>query len=108
MFTNDASFLTSMMNNDIYCIMDVKEDMASMIKVPENQTEEDTDKYLHMSNMAINSFDLQDVVQRIAGDCDFFPFVEVFCNIDKEPERYYSSSWRNCRKEYPFTILKTV
>lgn len=102
-----ACLMTQMMNRDMYIVLDIKEDTASMVKVPEELTKEDLEKYLLTSSMAVSGFDLQEVIQRVTDVPEkLFPLVEVFCDIDKEPERYYSSSWRNCREGYQFKMLE--
>ena len=109
LFTNsrDTSLLTCMMNRDLYAILNLTDDTASIVKLPEELDEEKLEKYLFMSVMAINSFELQGVVKYIVNNQEEqFPYVELFCNIDKEPERYYSSAWHNCRKEYQFKMLE--
>lgn len=102
----NASLLTHMMDGDMYVIFNIKDDTVSMVKLPEEQTEDELEEYLFISNMAINGFEIQDILKRLTSNKEEYPYVEVFCNIDKEPERYYSSSWRNCRKGYPFKMFK--
>jgi len=107
--TRSSSLLTSMMNRDLYIVFDLKNDAGLAVKSPEDLEEDEMDKYFLMSAMAISNFDLQEVVCRITRsqeECS--PLVEVFCNIDHEPERYYSSAWRHCRKEYEFKMLSST
>ncbi|MEE1255558.1 MAG: hypothetical protein UHN47_03465 [Lachnospiraceae bacterium] len=103
--SNQVSMLTHMMDKDMYSVLDIKEDVAIMIKTPENQQE--ADKYLIMANLAVNSFNMQEVLQRITCEqAEYFPNIEVFCTIDQEPKRYYSGSWYSCREKYPFKMLE--
>lgn len=104
---HDSSLLSSMMNKDMYCILNMNEDIAHPIKLPEDQTKEETEKYLYMASMAVNNFNplaSQRLIANVQDELD--PIVELFCTIDKEPVRYYSGAWRYPREGYKFHILQ--
>lgn len=102
-----AFLLTRMMNTDMYIISNCSDNAVVMEKLPEGQAGEEFWKYVDTSGMAIDGCNLQDFVHHIASEQEeCWPYVEIFCNIDKEPERYYSSSWRSCRKGYQFKMLE--
>lgn len=99
-----ACLLETMMNRDIYAVLNTKEDVVSIVKESE---EEESCKYVDMSKMALLSFEFGNEKDfRTFAKDNIFPFVEIFCTMDKEPECYYSSSWRNCRKKYSFKMLE--
>lgn len=112
LFTEHSSLLETMMNRDIYYLHNIKENYVKIVKMPDDMQKEDIDDFLFMSDMAINGFHIQDALRRITGvdavSKEKFPMVETFCTIDKKPERYYSSSWYNCRKQYQFKMLENI
>lgn len=103
LFTQSVGMLESMMDKEMYFVIDAKDDADDVailpVKLPAEQPNDETKKYLHM---ALNSLvgSLED-----DGEEKMMPMIETFCSIDKIPERYYSSSWRRCRTGYEFKIL---
>ena len=106
--TRNADLLTRMMDRDLYIVFELKNDVGLVIKSPEDLEEDEMDKYFAMCTLAVGNYNLQEVVNRIiCSQEECSPLVEVFCDIDSEPERYYSSSWRHCRKGFAFKMLST-
>ena len=104
-----ASMLEHMMDKDMYILLNTKDENYVVIKRPEDIAEKDVEKYVVMTDMAINKYDPIKIVNKIVGKIendDVFLFAEVFCNIDKEAEQYYSIPWQKCRSGYPFTLLE--
>lgn len=106
LFTKTPHPLEDLMDYDMYFVNDPEDLTTVVIKNPEGQTEGDVNKYICMSTFALNDFfpvdDLPDEIELLGNTS--FP-VEVFCNIDKKPDRYFSDHDRKCRETFSFTML---
>lgn len=106
--SSSSFLLTCMMNTDMYTILSNKDDSSTIVKLLQEQTSEEVKKYLSLAGKAVNGFNKTEVVQSsVCSQGGYCPQVEVFCNIDKTPERYYSSSWRSCREKYLFKMFES-
>ena len=100
-----AGILADMMDKDMYFVIDAIDDNADdaailPLKIPANQPNDETEKYLCMALGSLVSSLEEDEKEKMVAR------IETFCSIDKIQERYYSSSWRSCREGYEFKMLE--
>lgn len=101
LFSNDMWVLEALMNFDSMFLLESEEDAIIPIKESDNDL-----MYGLLAHLAYHGFHVQKLLETICSENQPTLPVEVYVDKNEVLDGYYSSSWRKCRKEYEFQLLK--
>lgn len=101
LFSNHQWVLEKLMNFDSMFLLESEEDAIIPIKESNNDF-----TYGLLAHLVYHGFHMQKLLETICSENQSTLPVEVYVDKNEVLDGYYSSSWRKCRKEYKFQLLK--